>query len=227
MRNKILVIDDDLKLCAKIKKYGEYNNYCIKCVHTINDTLKLLETEYFDLITLDIELGKENGLDSLLLIKDKYDGPILFVSCIIDADVILRGLQLGADDYLSKPFSFQELYLRIDRNINKTVQYRISQIYDYKIDEIRHIVEFAEVKSKLSENAIKILLILLRNPNKIISREEIYNKVWGAKFEKNTTRVIDAHVSSIRKTVNDSRLRSVRGKGYIFDTEYVFNNEKK
>ncbi len=227
MTSRILVIDDDLKLCNMIKKYGEKHDYYVRYVCTISDALELLEAEYFDIITLDIELEEENGLESLSLIKKKFDGPVLFVSCIIDADVILRGLQLGADDYLSKPFSFKELYLRIERNIKKASQYRISHIYDYKIDEIKHLVEFDTHKTELSENALKILLILLRNPNKIVSREEIYDTVWGAAYEKNTTRVIDAHISNIRKSINDSRLRSVRGKGYIFDTGYVFNDEKE
>lgn len=219
IKPKILVIDDNSKICALIKEYGESSySYHIDTANSVKRGLEMMRTTTYHLVTLDIELEDENGLEMISELSNYFSGPIIFVSCISDIESIIKGLKAGGDDYITKPFDLDELFLRITRSLSRADITREYKIENYKIDEIRNIVWLDGREIKLSEVATKILILLLKEKNNIISREMIYKTIWGNNFTYNL-RVIDTHISFIRKETNDGRIRAIRSKGYTFETE--------
>lgn len=217
-KERLLVIDDNEKICSLIKKFGESQfEYKIDVAHNVSEALNLIKLNNYVLITLDIELEEENGLEKIGDIKAVFNGPILFVSCLADTANIIEGFNKGADDYITKPFDIDELFIRIKRSIDRSTSYDLIKVADYKIDEFKIQVYKEDKLLDLSENATKILIILLKNKNETITREEIFANVWHSQY-KFSSRVIDTHMSYIRKETNDIRIRSVRSKGYIFET---------
>lgn len=218
MKDKILVIDDNVKICDLIKKFGEKQyNYDIDVVYSINEALECLRTDFYSLITLDIELKGESGLERIDDIQREFQGPILFVSCVSDIDTIIQGFNHGADDYITKPFDLDELFLRVKRSVDRVNNTRYTDVENYTIDEIKERVVMDGHKLELSEIAFKILIYLLKNSGQVVTREDIFKNVWAADYTY-STRVIDTHISYIRKETNDIRIKSVRSKGYIFES---------
>lgn len=216
---KVLVVDDNNEICILIKKFGEKSfNYRFDIANSVDQAIELIKENSYQLITLDIELGDESGLDRIIDIKKYFGGPIIFLSCIDNIDAVVDGLKKGADDYVTKPFDFDELFLRINRSLVRAGSYRIIEVADYKIDEIKYIVEKNGVELNLSEIATKILILLLKNKNTILTREKIFKAIWETDYTY-STRVIDTHISYIRKETEDGRIRSIRGKGYCFESE--------
>lgn len=216
-KSRILVIDDNIKMCKLIKMFGEKQyNYTVDYALNIKQAEELLVDNAYNLITLDIELENENGLEQISNIRKSFSGPIVFVSCICDIETIIEGFNKGADDYVTKPFDLNELYLRINRSIIRSQTYVTKQVENYTIDTIKNQVFLDDNLLELSEIATKILILLLERKNEIVTREEIFKTVWGSDYTY-STRVIDTHISYIRKETNDVRIRSIRGKGYSFE----------
>lgn len=219
MENKILVIDDNQKMCSMIQQFGQRKyNYKIDTAYDISSALSLLVKGEYKLITLDIELEFENGLEQIDRIKQVFIGPILFVSCISDTESIIKGFNRGADDYVTKPFNLDELFLRITRSIERADSYTYSSVENYTIDLMKNEVYLDHRLLELSEIANKILIELLTNKNQVLSREDIFTAVWEGNYSCRT-RVIDTHISYIRRETNDVRIRSIRSRGYIFETD--------
>lgn len=218
MQSRILVIDDNNKMCNLIKAFGEQKyGYQIDTANTICQAIELITTNDYKLITLDIELENENGLDEIGTLRQYFEAPILFVSCVSETESIIKGFNSGADDYIVKPFNMDELFLRIARSIERADTYLMLKIENYTIDEYKNEVYLEGRKLELSEVATKVLILLLKNKNTVVTREEIFTEVWEASYTY-STRVIDTHISYIRKETNDIRIRSVRSRGYIFET---------
>lgn len=213
---KILVIDDNETICSQIKTYGEKRyEYIIDTAYSLKQAYEYLRNNTYHLITLDIELEDENGLDSIYELKEKFAGPIIFVSCLSDIDTIIEGLKRGGDDYITKPFDLEELFLRVTRSLSRANITHQLEVDNYKFDEIQNIVWLNDRKLKLTDVSIKILILLLKEKGNILSREHIYKTIWGHDFTY-TLRVIDTHISFIRKETNDIRIRSIRSKGYVY-----------
>lgn len=218
MKAKLLVIDDNNKMCNLIKAFGEKKyGYKIDTANNISQAVTLINENEYKLITLDIELENENGLVEIRTLRKYFEGPILFVSCVSEAENIIKGFNSGADDYIIKPFNMDELFLRIARSIDRVDSYIKLKIENYTVDEYKNEVYLDDRLLSLSEIATKILILLLKNKNKVVTREEIFNEVWEASYTY-STRVIDTHISYIRKETNDIRIRSVRSRGYTFET---------
>lgn len=216
-KDSILVIDDNHKICSLIKKYGEKKfGYDIEVAYTIDSAIEELKSNIYDLITLDIELENENGLEAIEEIKKYFTGPVLFVSCLDDIKSILSGFDKGADDYITKPFNIDELFYRIKRSIERTKKTSLLTIENYKIDNIKNEVYMDDRKLELNEYSAKILIFLLQNKGEPQSRNDIFNSVWESNYTF-STRVIDTYISLIRKETNDPRIRSVRNTGYVFE----------
>lgn len=216
MNKRILIIDDNEKICNLMKEFGAKKGYQADIALDIKSAINLINEHIYSLITLDIELEDENGLEKISELKEYFKGPILFVSCISETEKIIEGFTKGADDYITKPFDLNELYIRIERSIVRANTYNRIQIADYQIDKIREEVYLNDKLLGLSDVANKILIFLLENHNHVVTREQIFKEVWNADYTY-STRVIDTHVSHIRNATNDSRLRSIRSKGYTIE----------
>ena len=213
----ILLVEDDESLQILIKKLLKNNNYIVSKANNINESEKLLKLFIFDLIILDVMLPDSTGLDFYRdHIKDRINTPVIFLSALSNVDDRVTGLELGADDYIGKPFDSRELLLKIKKNILKkqsadTVKLGIDTEFDLKKEQL----QFKGNKISLSSNEVKILKLLINNSHQFLTRDLLNNEL-GLDF---LSRSGDMQISRLRlklkKECNlDDLIRSVHGKGY-------------
>ena len=213
----ILLVEDDESLQILIEKLLKNNNYIVSKANNINESKKLLKLFIFDLIILDVMLPDSTGLDFYRdHIKDRINTPVIFLSALSNVDDRVTGLELGADDYIGKPFDSRELLLKIKKNILKkqsadTVKLGIDTEFDLKKEQL----QFKGNKISLSSNEVKILKLLINNSHQFLTRDLLNNEL-GLDF---LSRSGDMQISRLRlklkKECNlDDLIRSVHGKGY-------------
>jgi len=213
----ILLVEDDESLQTLIEKLLKNNNYIVSKANNINESEKLLKLFIFDLIILDVMLPDSTGLDFYRdHIKDRINTPVIFLSALSNVDDRVTGLELGADDYIGKPFDSRELILKIKKNILKkqsadTVKLGIDTEFDLKKEQL----QFKGNKISLSSNEVKILKLLINNSHQFLTRDLLNNEL-GLDF---LSRSGDMQISRLRlklkKECNlDDLIRSVHGKGY-------------
>jgi len=213
----ILLVEDDESLQTLIEKLLKNNNYIVSKANNINESEKLLKLFIFDLIILDVMLPDSTGLDFYRdHIKDRINTPVIFLSALSNVDDRVTGLELGADDYIGKPFDSRELLLKIQKNILKkqsadTVKLGIDTEFDLKKEQL----QFKGNKISLSSNEVKILKLLINNSHQFLTRDLLNNEL-GLDF---LSRSGDMQISRLRlklkKECNlDDLIRSVHGKGY-------------
>lgn len=220
MKTKILVIDDEIMICEVLKEYGEeFENYIVDYALNSRQAIEQLSKNTYDVITLDVQLKDENGFDVLKLIKERTYSPIIFVSAVHESDIVVGGLKIGAEDYVKKPFDFAELFMRIKKVIERNQQQTGSELKlaDYVVNESSSKIYRDGKEIEIIGMPYKIFVYLLKNPNRTITREEFYSELWGEDYQF-SSRVIDAHIKAIRSSTLDYRIKSVRGKGYKFET---------
>ena len=213
----ILLVEDDESLQILIEKLLRNNNYIVSKANDINESKKLLKLFVFDLIILDVMLPDSTGLDFYKdHIKDRINTPVIFLSALSDVDDRVTGLELGANDYIGKPFDSRELLLKIKKNILKKqssdmVKLGVDTEFDLKKEQLL----FKGNKISLSSNEVKILKLLINNSHQFLTRD-LLNTELGLDF---LSRSGDMQISRLRlklkKECNlDDLIRSVHGKGY-------------
>lgn len=220
-KEKILIVEDD-KNISKLLKYNlEKEGYETKIAKSGELALKCLDKENFDLILLDIMLPKMDGFDVCRNIKqDKRLASIPIIMLTAKGQEIDKvvGFELGADDYVVKPFSSRELLLRIKARIRKKVEIINEGIISFKnlkIDKSRHRIEVARKEVKLTPMEFKLLVTLLERKGRVQSRDRLLDDVWGISSEV-TTRTVDTHIKSLRKKLLEAGnyIETIRGMGY-------------
>ena len=216
---KILLVEDN-ELLAKGLVYSlEQNKYNV--IHTLNikDTINYLIDEKPDLIILDISLPDGNGFDLYNREISKRKIATIFLTAKDDEDDIVKGLELGADDYITKPFSTRELIARINRIILKENQNLIIKIKDIEFDIDKMVVLKNSKEVSLTSLELKILNLLFTNLNKVVKREDIIEKVWewtGNDINDNTVTV---YLKRIREKLDSDIIKTIKGIGYRVDGE--------
>ena len=214
----ILVVDDDDGIRELVKQFLNKNNYLVTTAKNSEDALDKVKVIKFDLIILDIMMPGKSGLEFTNENKKKLDTPIILLTAKGETSDRIEGLEIGADDYLSKPFEPKELILRINNILNKT-----------KTDNFKRIIEFGSIKIDLNKlfiyrnqqslkinNTEKIILEkMINSPGKIFQREEIGNLI-----DLNKERSIDVIITRLRKKIEENPkspkyLQTIRGEGYV------------
>ncbi len=227
--DKILLVDDEIELATMIKDYLKNEGFDVLVKHTLSEGKTTFENTSFSAVILDINLPDGSGLDLCKYIRDKSDIPIIMLSARSgDVDKIM-GLGLGSDDYITKPFSASELSARIRAHINRYKrlsrnknEYKgIKRFKDLVIDNEAYEVFLKDNKLSLTAKEFQILDYLSDNPNKVFTKESIFNKVWGYDdyFDINTVTV---HIRKIREKIEvDSKtpkyIKTIWGVGYKFE----------
>ena len=219
MSNKqhILLVEDDEALQELIKKLLTNNEYIVSIAKNIQEAEKLLQLFVFDLIILDVMLPDISGLEFFKnAIKDRVNTPVIFLSALSDVDDRVAGLELGANDYIGKPFDSRELLLKIKKNLSKVqtlnvVKFGQESVFNLKEETFFH----RNQQIKLSSNEIKILKLLIYNSNQYLTRDLLNNEL-GLDY---LSRSGDMQISRLRqKLKNECNLndiiRSIHGKGY-------------
>lgn len=221
MKNLIFVVEDEAPL-RELYNYALNNDeFSVKCFATGEEMLKELKKQTPSLFLLDIMLDGMDGFEILKKIKASHENiPVLMVSAKNEEMTKVKGLDLGADDYISKPFGVFELIARIKANIRKVQKQQDKKVYSFKdivVDDIKHMVLVNDNEVKFAIKEYNLLKILLKNAEKVVDREEIFNKVWGDEFF-GETRTLDIHIKEVRRKLAEAgslaEISTVRSVGY-------------
>lgn len=213
----ICLVEDEVDLATLIKTYLEKANYNVVCFTKGRDAIEYIDKAP-DLWILDIMLGDDvNGYDIIKEIRGKDENvPVIFTSARDqDLDKIL-GLELGSDDYLTKPYSTKELVLRVNKIIKRVYKEENVDVtfYDeYQVDTVKRLVTLDSKEIKLTTLEFDLLLLFLKNKDKCFSREEILNAIWGVDYF-GSDRVVDDLVRRVRKKMPKLNLNAIYGYGY-------------
>ena len=214
----ILVVDDDDGIRDLVKQYLNENNYLVTTAFSAEDAKKKVETIKFDLIVLDIMMPGKSGLEFTVENKDKLYTPIILLTAKGETEERIHGLEVGADDYLGKPFEPKELILRIKNILNKTKSKNIKRLIEFgsvKVDLSKHLIFKGKKEYKINNTEKTILEFMINSPGKSFSRDEI-----GKIINLGKERSIDVIITRLRKKIekdpkNPKFLQTLRGEGYV------------
>jgi len=214
----ILMVDDDDGIRNLVKQYLNENNYLVTTAISAEDAKKKVETIKFDLIVLDIMMPGKSGLEFMMENKDKLYTPIILLTAKGEAEERIHGLEIGADDYLAKPFEPKELILRIKNILNKTKSKNIKRLIEFgsvKIDLSKNLIFNDNKEFKINNTEKTILEFMINSPGKSFSRDEI-----GKLIKLDKERSIDVIITRLRKKIekdpkNPKFLQTLRGEGYV------------
>ncbi len=226
---QILIIDDDIELCELLSEFLGLEKFSITCIHGGLQGLKCAQDQAFDLIILDVMLPEMNGLEVLKNLRATSSTPVIMLSARGDEVDRILGLELGADDYLAKPFSPRELVARIRAISRRSVAHNGEsgskdparlEIDNVCLDSATHTVSKDGVIISLTEVEISILENLMRTAGNVIERQDLALKVLGRRLTYDD-RSLDVHMSNLRKKLgnnvgNYERIKTIRGVGYLY-----------
>ena len=216
----ILLIEDNLSIIKGLKYSLEKNNYVLTYATNVRDSINLLnENNKIDFIILDITLPDGNGFDLFeKYIKDK-NIPTIVLTAKDDEDDIVRGLNIGAEDYITKPFSTKELLARINKVILRLKKQTIVTIKEIKFDMDKMIVYKNDKKIELTSLEIKLLNLLFININKVVTRSTILDKIWEWTGNDVDDHTVTVYFKRIREKLETDIIKTVKGIGYRIDEE--------
>tara|TARA_B100000953_G_scaffold120247_1_gene98970 strand:+ start:279 stop:956 length:678 start_codon:yes stop_codon:yes gene_type:complete len=214
----ILVVDDDDGIRDLVKQYLTQNNFVVTTANSAEDANEKIKVIKFDLIVLDIMMPGKSGLEFTIENKNNLNTPIILLTAKGEASDRVEGLEIGADDYLPKPFEPKELILRIKNILNKTKLKNKKRVLDFgniTIDLNRHIIFKENKEFKINNTEKTILEVMINSPGKTFSREEI-----GSITNLDKERSIDVIITRLRKKIesdpkNPKYLQTLRGEGYV------------
>jgi DNA-binding response OmpR family regulator len=223
--DRILVIDDDVELCSLVSEYLRPEGFQVESAHDGNSGLTRALSGEHTLVVLDVMLPRLNGFDVLRKMRDSSRVPVLLLTARgEDVDRIV-GLEIGADDYLPKPFNPRELVARIRAILRRTRGKgeapvpEVIRVGDVELDPATRSVQHRGKAVELTSVEFGLLQVLLREAGRVVTREALVDEVLGRKFSP-FDRSIDMHVSKVRKKLGDSGsedyIKTIRGAGYIF-----------
>jgi two-component system OmpR family response regulator len=224
---KILLIEDEAKIAEFVVKGLSAAGYDVTHVDDGERGLAVVREEMHDLVVLDVMLPKLNGFD--LLHQARSEGvvtPVIILSAKVDLPDRLMGFEMGADDYLPKPFFVEELVARIKAVMQRKMPEQVQQISlnHLTLDVVSHKVQWFDVTAVLSQREFSLLAFLMRSPGHIFSRQQILKHVWEINFDPETN-VVDVCVRRIKRKLERgsngraSPIESVRGVGYRLRVE--------
>lgn len=222
---RVLVVEDEKKVAAFIKRGLEEEGYQVDAVHDGDEAVQMARAESYDLLILDVMLPHKDGLSVVRELRQEgMLAPVLMLTARDTTDDIVAGLDAGSDDYLTKPFAFAELSARVRALGRRVGRDRGAELVvaDLRIDPITRKVWRGEKEIELTIKEYGLLEFLVRNTGSVVTRNMIAEKVWDHSFES-FTNIIDVYVNYVRKKVDkgfDRKLiHTVRGQGYTLKAE--------
>lgn len=222
---RILVVEDDKKVAAFLQKGLREEQYAVDVCYEGQDAVFEAQSNPYDVIILDIMLP---GMDGFSICKELRQNnvltPILMLTAKDSLEDKVTGLSEGADDYLTKPFSFEELLARIRALLRRSQDYKagILKVGDLELDPLRRVVSRSGEKITLSGKEFALLEYLMRNQGRIVSQSKIIEHVWDRNFE-GTSNIVNVYINHLREKIDrdaDTKLiKTIRGQGYKIDED--------
>ena len=220
---RILIADDDKTICEIVKLYLEQENYLVDIAYNGTDVLGKVSQNEYNLIILDIVMPEMDGYETCIEIRKKSDVPIIFLSSKTEIKDKVYGLEIGADDYIVKPFETKEFIARVKSKLRRNAKNAVKIIAIGNLE-----VSLEDYSLKIDGNAklmppkeIELLYFLVLNKNHVFSREDLLKNVWGFEF-LGDSRTVDVHIKRIREKIDgystEWSLETVWGIGYKFST---------
>lgn len=214
----ILLIEDNLSIIKGLTYYFNNNGYNLIFKSNIRDAIEYLkESTQINLIILDIMLPDGNGIEFYKNEIVKLKIPTIFLTARDDEDEIVRCLNLGADDYMTKPFSTKELLARVNKTINHVQKQNIKQIKDITFDLNKMTLYKNNIQINLSPLELKIINLLFSNTNKVIKREALLDKIWEWTGNDVDDHTITVYFKRIREKIGTDIIITIKGIGYRID----------
>ncbi|MBI3117626.1 MAG: response regulator transcription factor [Candidatus Hydrogenedentes bacterium] len=218
----VLVVEDDKKIASFIAKGLRQEGYVVEIANNGVDGFHLASTEKFDAAIIDLMLPQLGGLDLIRGVRDEGSTlPILVLSAKTSVEDRVKGLEFGADDYLTKPFSFAELLARVQalvRRANAIAEPATLSVEDLTVDLLRRRVTRGPARIELQPREFALLAYLVRNKGRVVSKTMIMEHVWGYDFDPQTN-VVESRISRLRDKIDAGfdrpLIRTVRGAGYV------------
>ena len=216
---KILLVEDNKTITKALIYNLEQNKYKVLSAEKVSEAQNILKKEKIDLIILDITLPDGNGFDLYQTIKEKYNISTIFLTAKDDENDIVKGLELGAEDYVTKPFSTRELLARINKILLRNRKKNIIKIKDITCDIDKMCIYKNDKEIPFSSLELKILMLLFTNLNKVITREYIIEKIWDWTGNDVYDNTVTVYMKRIREKLGTSIITTVKGVGYRIDDE--------
>lgn len=218
--NRILLVEDDAFIVNNLTEFLHSEGYVVSAVHGQKDALSILEQEVFDIILLDISLKDGNGFAVCKAIKSMGDTPVIFVTASGDEFSVVAGLDMGADDYISKPFRPRELLSRIKSVLRRCGKVQsIIEIEGIQVDTEKGLVLKQGNEIFLSALEYRLLLVFLSNRGAVISRNKLLEEIWDIAGDFVNDNTLTVYVKRLREKIEDNPqeptiIKTVRGLGY-------------
>ena len=223
---KILIIEDEIKIARFLELELLHEGYQVDQSHDGREGLKKAQSDEFDLIILDVMLPHMNGIEVLRRIRQTSEVPIIMLTAKDEVMDKVIGLDMGADDYMTKPFAIEELLARIRVALKTKKHNKIEkeslQIENLKLDLSKHRVTYGQEIIELTKKEFDLLHYFLENQNIVLTREKILQAVWGYDYIGETN-VVDVYIRYLRSKIDDQYkkkfIHTIRGVGYILKYE--------
>ena len=227
---KILIIEDEYNIARFLQLELEHEGYEVGISHDGREGLDKACSDYFDLLILDVMLPSLNGVEVLRRLRQKSDMPVVMLTAKDEMNDKILGLDIGADDYMTKPFAIEELLARIRVIFKRVDNYKASKpqndsilrIKGVNLDIDRYTVTYKEQNIDLTKREFELLKYMMQNKNLVITREMILAKVWGYEYMGDTN-VVDVYIRYLRSKIDDQfgikLIHTIRGVGYQIKDE--------
>lgn len=224
---KILIVEDDLSISAGLKFYFKKNGLNVSTCDSFLEAKQTVIKEYFDLIVMDVGLPDGNGFELAKYVRTISQVPIVFLTAVDDQDNIYKGFELGGDDYITKPFSVKELFLRVNSILKRQVpteQKKVRTSGDIKVDTLSVRVYKGEKVLDLTPTEYKLVNLFIENAKVALSRDDILKNIWDTNEELRGDNTISVYIKRLREKIeNDAGypeyIKTVRNVGYMWDKE--------
>ena len=220
--NRILIVEDESRIAAFVEKGLKANGFVTTNATTGSEALQIASSNDFDLMILDVGLPDMSGLDVLEQVRGCGDRlPVIILSAYDRLDHKVTGLESGANDYITKPFRFEELLARIKVQLRDraespaTTQSTVVRVGNVQLNLLSRQVTVSDRQLELSVREFALAEVLMRHAGQVMSRQQILDRVWGYDFDPGSN-VVDVHVRNLRKKLGGNRIETVRGLGYRF-----------
>ncbi|MBC2241697.1 response regulator transcription factor [Listeria booriae] len=216
----ILVVEDDANIRDVTYAFLVDEGYQVTASENGMEAFGFFENQTFDLIIMDIMMPKMDGYTLCELIRTKSDTPILMLTALGEEDSELKGFELGADDYIQKPFSYKVLIKRVEALLRRVPAKQESphllQVSDIVLNTETFQVTARDFPVELTRKEFDILRLLMQNPGRVFTREMLLEQAWDYEYIVDT-KIINTHIKNLRKKLATDKIQTVRGAGYKMD----------
>jgi DNA-binding response OmpR family regulator len=220
---RILIAEDDSRIAAFLEKKLQENDFSTSVAKDGYEAIHMARTHNFELLILDLGLPGKDGIEVMEELRGQGEQlPIIILTARDDVKDKVAGLEGGADDYITKPFSFEELLARVrlqlrDRQVSAPKPEMVLKVGHIVLDLPKHQVRVGDRPIQLSNQEFILLDTFMRHPNQVLSREELLNYVWGYNFDPSSN-IVDVYVGHLRRKLGENLIETIRSVGYRLRT---------